>query len=187
MDDRWIKSNSDKKRQAISILLFFSFILTSLTLAADITSTTGTGDDSLIQQSGTEILSSNSTTFSKGSSTNAVEKQLNKAAGIAAVPGDVPQAGRSVNSDNSNHSAFSFNPYDPNDIREFYLERLDKVDAVKLKIIEIQPLPITVNVDFQVTVQSQGKNNRPANVTNDSDILLTRILTGTGSLTGNTR
>ncbi len=52
--------------------------------------------------------------------------------------------------------------------------------------MEILPNPIVVNEDFQVTIQAQNRGGRPANVSTDTDISLTRILTGTGSLTGNT-
>ncbi len=94
--------------------------------------------------------------------------------------------GRSASSGTPGSGSITSDVFDLNENGDFLVLGFEKVKPEKLKIVEILPNPIVVNEDFQVTIQAQNRGGRPANVSTDTDISLTRILTGTGSLTGNT-
>lgn len=94
--------------------------------------------------------------------------------------------GRSASNGTASNGTITSDVFDLNENSDFLVLGFEKVKAVKLKIVEILPNPIVVNEDFQVTIQAQNRGGNPANVSTNTDISLTRILTGTGSLTGNT-
>lgn len=94
--------------------------------------------------------------------------------------------GRSASSGTPSSGSITSDVFDLNESGDFFVLGFEKVKPERLKIVEILPNPIAVNEDFQVTIQAQNRAGRPANVSTDTDISLTRILTGTGSLSGNT-
>jgi hypothetical protein len=100
--------------------------------------------------------------------------------------GTYTSIGRSANTGTATNGTVTSDSYDFIEAADYFLFGFEKTTPSQLAIIDISPNPIVLNENFSVTVQSQNASGNPANVTANTLISLSRVVTGTGTLSGTT-
>jgi len=131
-------------------------------------------------------ISATTAKISVGSGDGVTDLQTTVVARSSTQTGQYSSEGRSAYTGSPTNGTITSNSFDLTEAADFLLLGFEKTDPVQLTITNVSPNPITLNESFSVTVQSQSVSGAPANVTTNTVVNLTRVVTGTGSFTGTT-
>jgi len=100
--------------------------------------------------------------------------------------GTYTSIGRSASTGTATNGTVTSDSYDFNEAADYFLFGYELTVPTQLTIISISPNPIVLDEDFSVTIQSQNGTGSPSNVSQDTPILLRRVVTGSHLLSGDT-